>query len=140
MPAHKDPQYLLPYRPVASSELEDARRGASTALPYLLAVKFNFDVKQGGFAQLLYNLQGELLAEVEDMLIAANAAVAQDYYVRAVTTCLDNKDEYFRFLSSNYADANEVKHTLQLLSVEYLQQRIDFINEAAGFLATCSKP
>ena len=85
-------------------------------------------------------MHGHFLAEIEDMLIAAKAAVAQEYYVRAVTICLENKEEYFRFLSSTYTDANEVKHALQLLSVGYLQKRIDFGNEAAHFLATCSKP
>jgi hypothetical protein len=140
MPAQKDPHDSPPYRPVALAELEAAARGTSAGLPYLLAVKFNYDVKQGGFSQLLYNMKGNFLAEIEDMLIAANAAVAQDYYVRAVTICLENKEGYFRLLSSNYTDANEVKHSLQLLSVEYLQKRIDFANEAAVFLATCPKP
>jgi len=140
MSAQKEPQNSPPYRPVPLAELEDAVRGPATALPYLLAVKFNYDVKQGGFSQLLYNMQGNFLAEIEDMLIAAKAALVQDYYVRAVTICLENKEEYFRFLSSNYTDANDVKHSLQLLSVEYLQKRIDFANEAAVFLATCPKP
>ena len=103
-------------------------------LPYLLAARFNYDVKQGGFSQLLFNMRGNLLGEIEDMLIAGNAAVAHDYYVRAVTICLENKAEYFRFLSSNYLDSNEVKHALQLLSVEYLQRRIDFADEIAVFL------
>src|SRR4051794_37668003 len=110
--------------------LQASASGSPAALPYLLAVKFNYDVKQGGFAQLLYNLRGEFLADVEDMLIAANAAVAHDYYVRAVTVCLESKADYFRFLASDYAEANAVKHALQLLSVEYLQRRIDFAQEA----------
>ncbi len=139
MPAQEEPHNLLPYRPLALAELEVAAGGSSTGLPYLLAAKFNYDVKQGGFAQLLYNMQGNFLAEIEDMLIAASAAVAHDYYVRAVTVCLENKEEYFRFLSSNYTDGNDVKHSLQQLSVEYLQKRIDFVNEAAVFLATCPK-
>ena len=130
----------LPYEPLSLAELERFATDSPAALHYLLAIKFNYDVKQGGFAQLLFNMHGEFLADVEDMLIAANAAVAQDYYVRAVTICLENKEEYIRFLSSNYTDANEVKDSLQLLSVEYLQMRIDFVNEAASFLATCPKP
>ena len=140
MPKQQEPHDSLPYRPLTLAELENAARGSSAGLPYLLAVKFNYDVKQGGFSQLLYNMQGNLLAEIEDMLIAANAAVAHDYYVRAVTICLENKEEYFRFLSSNYTDTNDVKQSLQLLSVEYLQKRIDFENEAAVFLATCPRP
>lgn len=140
MPEQKQPQHSLPYRPLPLAELESAARDSSTRLPYLLAAKFNYDVKQGGFSQLLYNMQGNFLAEIEDMLIAANAALAQDYYVRAVTICLENKEEYFRFLSSNYTETNDVKRSLQLLSVEYLQKRIDFVNEAAVFLATCPRP
>jgi hypothetical protein len=136
----KEPLNTLPYRPVPLAVVEDVARNHLRGLPYMLAVKFNYDVKQGGFSQLLYNMQGEFLAQIEDMLIAANAAVAHEYYVRAVTICLDNTEEYFRFLSSNYTDANDVKHSLQLLSIEYLRKRIDFVDEAAVFLATCPRP
>lgn len=129
----------LPYRPVSLAELQASASGAPAMLPYLLAVKFNYDVKQGGFAQLLYNLRGEFLAEVEDMLIAANAAVAHDHWVRAATICLEDKPAYFRFLASEYAEANGVKHALQLLSVEYLQRRADFADEASAFLASCPR-
>lgn len=45
-------------------------------LPHLLAARFDYDVKQGGFAQLLYNMQGNCLGEIEDMLIAAQVAIA----------------------------------------------------------------
>lgn len=130
----------LPYHPIGLSELERAATETPAALPYLLAAKFNYDVNQGGFAQLLYNLRGEFLADTEDLLIASNAAVAHDFYVQAVTICLENKAEYHRFLASDYLDANEVKHALQLLSVEYLQKRIDFVDESAAFLAACPRP
>ena len=129
----------LPYRPVPLAELQAAASRSPAVLPHLLAVKFNYDVKQGGFAQLLYNLRGEFLADVEDMLIAASAAVAHDYWVRAVTICLEDKPAYFRFLASEYAEDNAVKHALQLLSVEYLRQRADFVQEAAAFLASCPR-
>lgn len=130
---------VLPYRPVPLAELEQTASESLAALPFLLAVKFNYDVQQGGFAQLLYNLRGEFLANVEDMLIAAGATVAHDYWVRAVTACLDEKPEYFQFLASDYTEANAVKHALQLLSVEYLQQRADFAEEAGAYLASCPR-
>ena len=129
----------LPHRPVPLAELQATASGSQGVLPYLLAAKFNYDVKQGGFAQLLYNLRGEFLADVEDMLIAAGAATAQDYYVRAVTLCLKDKPAYFRFLASDFAEANAVKHALQLLSVKYLQRRADFEVEAVAFLASCPR-
>ena len=129
----------LPYRPVSLAELQASASNSPAGLPYLLAAKFNYDVKQGGFAQLVYNLRGEFLAEVEDMLLAAGAAVAHDYWVRAVTICLEDKPAYFRFLASEYAEANGVKHALQLLSVEYLQRRADFTGETSAFLASCPR-
>jgi len=129
----------LPYQPVTLSKLQASASHLVAALPYLLAVKFNYDVKQGGFAQFIYNLQGEFLADVENMLIAANAAVAHDYYVRAVTVCLESKADYFRFLTSNFTEANGVKHALQLLSVEYLQKQIDFAKEVEGYLKSCPR-
>lgn len=103
-------------------------------------MKFNYDVKQGGFAQLFYNLQGDLLGEMEDMLIAARAAVAHEYHVRALRICLENKEKYFRFLSSNFVDANDLKDSLHSLSIEYLQRRVDFVDEAVTFLGRCPKP
>jgi|SRR5579883_445995 len=114
--------------------LKDVAATNPTRLPHLLAARFNYDVKQGGFSQLLFNMRGDFLGEIEDMLIAGNAALAHDYYVRAITICLENKAEYFRFLSSNYVESNEVKHSLQLLSVEYLQRRVDFADEIAAFV------
>jgi hypothetical protein len=139
MPEQEQPG-SVPYRPVSLAELEGAAAGHPAAVPYLLAAKFNYDVKQGGFAQLLFNMQGNFLPDLEDMLIAAGARVAHDHYVRAITLCLGNKVKYFRFLSSNYTDANATKEALQSLSVEYLMKRIDLGEEAAAFLATCPRP
>jgi|SRR6516164_3908824 len=108
MPAQQEPQDSPPYRPVGLAELEAAARGPATGLPYLLAVKFNYDVKQGGFSQLLFNMQGNFLPEIEDMLIAANATVAQDYYVRAVTICLENFISRKESSASGVIDPQEV--------------------------------
>ncbi|MFO0953908.1 MAG: hypothetical protein U0835_22680 [Isosphaeraceae bacterium] len=129
----------LLYRSVPLAELQKCATSSPAVLPFLLAVKFNYDVKQGGFAQLLYNLRGEFLADTEDMLLAANAAVSHDHYVRAVTACLVDKPSYFRFLASDFIEHNPVKHALQLLSLEYLQRRVDFVDEAAAFLGSCPR-
>ncbi len=112
----------------------DWQKVPAERLPYLLAARFDYDVKQGGFAQLLYNMQGNCLGEIEDLLIAAQAAVAQECYVRAIHICFANKVEYRRFLASNYTDANEVKSELQFLSIKYLRKQADFLYEASAFL------
>jgi hypothetical protein len=127
---------LLSYQPVTLAELQVAASETILALPYLLAVKFNYDVKQGGFAQLLYNLQSEFLSDIEEMLTVAGAPIAREYYLRVITACMEKKEEYFRFLASDYMEANAVKYALQLLSVEYFQREVDFIDEAASYLAT----
>ena len=103
-------------------------------LAHLLAARFNYDVQQGGFSQLLFNMRGECLAEIEDMLITANAAEAHEYYVQAIQICLANRAEYQRFLNSNYLDKNDVKHQLQILSIEYLSKRMPFASEASEYL------
>ena len=36
----------------------------------------------------------------------AQAAIAQEYYVRAIHICFENTAEYRNFLASNYTDAN----------------------------------
>ncbi len=140
MAHHEEPGRSFPFQPVPLADLENAESGSVKQLAFLLAVKFNYDVRQGGFSQLIYNLQGNFRAETEDMLIAAKAAVAQEYFVRAVMICLNAKEEYFRFLSSPYTDANNVKHSLQLLSVDYFQRQIDFQDEAAEFLLNRPRP
>lgn len=124
----------MPYRPISLGELEKAGRQSASALRNLLAAKFNDDVRQGGFAQLIYNMQGNYLADIEDMLLDAKATVAHTYYVRAIHMCLESQEDYGRFLESAYGEANELKHRLQLLSIEYLQQGKDFADEAEGFL------
>lgn len=122
----------MPYQPISLGELEEAERQSASAFRHLLAIKFNYDVKQGGFAQLLYNMQGNYLADIEDMLLDAKATVAHEYYVRAITMCLESEEDYDRFLASAYTEANELKHRLQRLSIEYLLRGKDFVDEAEG--------
>jgi hypothetical protein len=100
----------------------------------LLAVRFEHDVRQGGFAQLFYNLNGAHLGEMEDLLLQANAPIAHEHYLRAARACLSNKPEYARFLTSNYADANTVKDALHEVTLAYLAQRVPFADEAAALL------
>lgn len=104
----------------------------------LLAARFEHDVRQGGFAQFLYNMGGALLADVEDMLILARAPIAQEFYVRAIRACLRNAPEYQRFLASNYLEENAVKDALHAVSVEYFSKKVPFVVEAARLFATDS--
>ena len=107
---------------------------AEPPLPNLLAARFWHDISQGGFSQLLFNLQGEYLHETEDMLIAAQASCAHAFFVRAIRICSSNLDAYQRFLASDYLTNNDVKHELQRLSIEYFALGIDFVDEIAAYV------
>lgn len=120
----------------SSGNWQELANTHASHLPHLLAARFDYDVRQGGFAQFLYNMHGHLLAQIEDMLIAANAHVAHDFYVQAISLCLKNKADYQRFLASNYSDANPLKDQLHILSVAYLSKRVDFQTEAHAFLVS----
>jgi hypothetical protein len=101
---------------------------------HLLAARFEYEVRQGGFTQLIYNMRGNLLADIEDMLIAASAPLAQEYYVRAIQICLVDKDGYRRFLASNFIEPSDIKNRLHGISVEYISRGIPFASEARPFL------
>jgi hypothetical protein len=103
-------------------------------LALYLVAQFEYDVRQGGFAQLIFNMQGACLAEIEDMLIAVNAGIARARYVRAIDACLNQQDAYFSFLESNYTDANALKNELQLISLDYLSRDMPFVVEANDYL------
>lgn len=94
----------------------------------------DYQLTKGGFAQLLYNLKGEGLSETEDVLIEVGAPRTQDFYVRAITLCLEQRDEYQRFLAEPFPTPNEVKHGLQLLSVDYFNGQT-LAEEAAPWCA-----
>lgn len=104
-------------------------------LHLLLGALFEYHVRQGGFAQLLYNMNGSFLPEIEDMLIAAETPIAHEHYVQAIHACLRNKAEYARFLASAYTEDNPVKDALHLVSVAYFAKKVAFASEAARFFA-----
>ncbi|MES2572356.1 MAG: hypothetical protein V4710_20165 [Verrucomicrobiota bacterium] len=113
---------------------EAARRDPSRLL-FLLAARFGYDVQQGGFAQLLYNMNGNFLDKIEEMLVIASAPVARDHYVRAIQACLANESEYQRFLASDFLEPNILKDTLHKISIDYFTKHVWFGDEAQAFLA-----
>ena len=97
---------------------------------------FSYEVRQGGFAQLLFNMRGENLAAMEDMLIAVGAPRAQDFYVRAIREALADRDAYRELLSDwHSAAAVNLRSSLQLLSVEYLTGGPSLEREAQGWFS-----
>ncbi len=115
-------------------DLSEVAQNEPAKLLLLLAARFEHDVRQGGFAQLLYNMSGNFLAEIEDMLVAASAPVAREYYVRAIRACLDNEPDYQRFLASDFLEPNALKDALHKVSLEYFAKNVSFETEAEAFL------
>ena len=96
---------------------------------------FDYDVERGGFAQLLFNLQGEHLEQFAETLDRAGAEVAARYYERAIRVCLDDEPSYQAFIHSDYVTDNAVKFALQSLSIEYFRTGVTFDREAAAWRA-----
>lgn len=99
-----------------------------------LARYFDHNVTRGGFAQLIYNLEGELLREVEAMLTAVGAPAAQEYYVRAIGVCLQDLEAYQRFLSSPFPTETTTKDALHRASLDYFAQGVEFPTEITPWL------
>lgn len=99
-----------------------------------LAKYFDYNLSKGGFAQLLYNLQGQHLDEIEQMLMDADAAVALDYYGRALRECLNDSDGYQAFLAGDYVSDSALKDALHLLSFEYFNRGVEFSSEVQDFV------
>ena len=129
-----------------AAAIHDVIRASGTSLrppedvqAVVLAQFFLYNVAKGGFAQLLYNAQGQYLAEIENMLSAANALVAARFYERAIHLCVENRAEYQAFLAGDFIEPNELKDALHGLSIEYFREKHDFIEEAASFVASSAE-
>ncbi|WP_067659015.1 DMP19 family protein [Nocardia harenae] len=114
-----------------ADELEERRRD----LAYLtvLAAHFDYQVKNGGFAQLIHNMGSERLEDLDGMLRAVDAPVALDFYVRAVTRCTERLDDYHQLLA-DFAAPTQLAVELTGISVEYLRGDVGFDAEIAPFL------
>ncbi len=99
-----------------------------------LARYFDHNVTRGGFAQLIYNLEGELLRDLEAMLTAVGAPVAREHYVRAISLCLQDLEAYQRFLKSPFPTVTTTKDALHRASLDYFAQGVEFPTELAPWL------
>ncbi|MEV0358533.1 hypothetical protein AB0H71_21020 [Nocardia sp. NPDC050697] len=115
-----------------ADELDEYRR--DLAYLTLLAAEFDYQVKNGGFAQLIYNLGGERLEDLDGMLRAVDAPVALSFYLRAVTRCTELLDDYHR-LMADFTAPTRLAVELTGISVDYLRGEVGFDTEIAPFLA-----
>ncbi|MBF6180871.1 DMP19 family protein [Nocardia otitidiscaviarum] len=104
-------------------------------LAYLavMAADFDYQVKNGGFGQLIYNWGRERLEQCDDMLQTVGAPIALSFYRRAVTRCAEDLADFDAFMA-DFTVPTSVGQDLTLLSVEYLRGDASFDDEIAGFL------
>ncbi|MFC8045974.1 DUF4375 domain-containing protein [Nocardia sp. NPDC057353] len=114
-----------------ADELDEPRRD----LAYLtvLAAHFDYQVKNGGFAQLIHNVGGERLEDVDGMLRAVDAPVALAAYLRAVTRCTELLDDY-HLMMADFTAPTQLGVELTEISVDYLRGEVGFDAEIAPFL------
>ena len=121
-----------------------ATRGAvkppSSIHAVALAHFFNYQVVQGGFAQLIFNAKGQYLHDLEEMLVSAGATRAKEFYVKAIRICLNDPDAYQAFLAKPFAEDSELKNALHRVSIEYLRGEPQFLEEIAAFINASQTP
>lgn len=118
----------------ATSQERGEQRPPGPVLSVSLAQYFSYNIAKGGFAQLLYNLRGQYLAEIEQMLIDAPAPVAHSYYVKAIRECLAEKEVYKVFLKNDFVEPSSIKDSLHSISINYFNTNVEFLSEIQEFV------
>lgn len=99
----------------------------------VVAAEFDYQVKKGGFDQLIFNLGRERLEHCHVMLTTVDAPVALSFYVRAITRCTEDMEDFNRFMA-DYTAPTKVAQDLTMLSIEYLRGDTSFDSEIAEFV------
>ncbi|MBC3881591.1 DUF4375 domain-containing protein [Undibacterium sp. LX40W] len=94
---------------------------------------FGYNVSNGGFAQLIFNAQGQYMQEFEDMLLTSGSLISHQYYVQAIRECLDDRENFDQFMNSDFVSPNALKDRLHLLTVEYFRAGGDLMKEASDY-------
>ncbi|WP_405062622.1 DMP19 family protein [Kribbella sp. NBC_01505] len=98
----------------------------------VMAASFDYQVKNGGFAQLFFNGGYDLLEPYEVMLHTVDAERTAAFYVRAITLCADHADD-FHLVMATFTHPCQLNIDLLMLSMEYLREN-HFDTEVARFL------
>ena len=126
--------YVLAEAIRAAVQARGGERPPPAVFSISLAKYFDYNLSKGGFGQLLYNLQGQHLDEIEQLLMDADAKVALGYYLRALRACLDDGDGYQAFLAGDFRSDSSIKDALQLISFEYFEKSVEFSSEVGDFV------
>ena len=106
-------------------------------LVYLLSV-FSYNVSQGGFAQLIYNLNGLYLEDLELSLEIVGADHSKNALSEVIKFCFDNKASYQKFTEGGF-DETEFKNKLHKYSLNYFSKKLSLNDEISEstFIEMC---
>lgn len=105
---------------------------------YSLLAIFYYDIKQGGFAQFVYNANGVYLPEMAEVLSYVKAHQSNAFLDQVINLCVDKNDQYQQFLSGDFEDS-PFKSELQLITQAYLESDSPLQVEAAEFMTKLIK-
>ena len=102
---------------------------SDSSLYSLLAI-FYYDMKQGGFAQFVYNANGMYLPEMAEVLAHVKAHQSNAFLDKVMNLCVDKNDDYHAFLNGEFEDS-PFKSELQAITQAYLDCESPLEVEAA---------
>jgi len=102
------------------------------------AAYFDHQVWKGGFALLIFNLQGDGLEQMETMLETVGAPIARSFYLRAIQECVADLDGYHAFLA-DYTAESLTKNALFRVSLDFYRSGLEFPDEILPWLAETNR-
>lgn len=111
-----------------SPDLEDLKENSTEQYLVLLLSIFAYNVRQGGFAQLLYNLSGLYLEDLALALKLVGAEQSSAVMTAVIQSCVDDVESYKEFTSGNFA-ASHFKNLLHEHSLAYFSSELKLDDE-----------
>jgi len=109
----------LEYVSGKSPDLDDLKENHTEMYLLLLLSIFSYSVNQGGFAQLLYNLNWVYLEDVELTLEIVGAENSKLEMSNVIQLCIDNAEAYQEFISSDFSES-KFKNILHKQTLAYM--------------------
>ncbi|GED97076.1 DMP19 family protein [Gordonia crocea] len=100
----------------------------------VLAADFEYQVKNGGFEQLIHNAGTERLEQYSSLLSAVNAPVALSYYRRVIARCAEDLEDFERFMATYPAEPTKLGIDIMQIGIEYLTGGVPFASEIGDFM------
>ncbi len=112
----------------ASPDLEDLKENSTEQYLVILLSVFVYNVRQGGFAQLLYNLSGLYLEDLALALKLVGAEQSSAAMTAVIQSVLDDVESYKEFTAGNFAES-EFKNLLHDHSLAYYSSGLSLDDE-----------